>query len=100
VNGKKDNTTLEQLSVRALREIIEGIRSLSDEPISKSGKKYELIQRILTSDQKDLAVEIGEERGADPTGALVREGACKISVSGSQVCKYDLNIRERGVMTD
>jgi hypothetical protein len=49
--------SLEQLSVRALREIIEGIRALSDEPISKSGKKEELIQRILTSPQKDLAVQ-------------------------------------------
>jgi len=46
--------SLEQLYVRALREIIEGIRTLSDESISKSGKKEELIERIMTSPQKEI----------------------------------------------
>jgi len=50
-------STLTPLSVKELRVILDAIRALSADIVSKSGRKADLIQRILTSPTKELAVQ-------------------------------------------
>ncbi|MFQ5818368.1 MAG: hypothetical protein ACE5I5_00015 [Candidatus Heimdallarchaeota archaeon] len=55
--AKKITTeTLGKLPVKALRVLLEGIQIVSGNKVSKSGKKAVLIQRILTSPHRELAV--------------------------------------------
>lgn len=49
--------TLSQLAVKNLRAILDAIRSVSGEKVAKSGRKAELVQRILASPYKDLAIK-------------------------------------------
>jgi len=49
--------TLARLTVKTLRELLGIIREVSEEKLSKSGTKTELIKRILTSPHKDVAVQ-------------------------------------------
>ncbi|MFQ6124608.1 MAG: hypothetical protein ACE5R6_08400 [Candidatus Heimdallarchaeota archaeon] len=49
--------TLGQLPVKALREIIDELQTVSGEGVSKSGTKTEMIQRILASQHKDAAIQ-------------------------------------------
>lgn len=49
--------TLKRLPVKILREILEGIHAISGAKVSKSGKKTELIHRILTTPHKATAVQ-------------------------------------------
>lgn len=48
--------TLAQLPVKALRELVECIHTVSADKLSKSGKKMELIRRIMASPHKEVAV--------------------------------------------
>ena len=48
--------TLRKLPVKTLRVLLNGIQIVSGEKVPKSGKKAVLVQRILTSPHKELAV--------------------------------------------
>jgi hypothetical protein len=50
-------STLTPLSVKELRAILDAIRALSADNVSKSGRKADLITRILTSTTKELAIQ-------------------------------------------
>ena len=50
-------TTLSLLPVKTLRDLVECLRAVGSEKVPKSGRKAELIQRILASPHKDLAVQ-------------------------------------------
>lgn len=54
---KVTEETLSQLPVKVLRELVVGIQALSTEKLSKSGKKIDLIKRIVTSRYKEAAVQ-------------------------------------------
>ena len=49
--------TLGKLPIKTLRALLEGIQAISEGKVRKSGKKTELVQRILTSPHKELAVQ-------------------------------------------
>ncbi|MFQ5821955.1 MAG: hypothetical protein ACE5I5_18355 [Candidatus Heimdallarchaeota archaeon] len=50
-------TTLERLPVKTLRELLACIRAVSGAKLPRSGRKAELIQRILASPHKTVAVQ-------------------------------------------
>lgn len=50
-------TTLSQLRVEDLREVITRLNGLSRRTLSKRGKKVELVKRILASSAKEMAVQ-------------------------------------------